>query len=91
MATKNIEDGIRSYLDSLGTSNRPVVDQEAVKALRAQIKDSSDPIEKLRLLAALEEEQAGRVPDSAGDKAVFMAEAKAGPRARTSRCRLSRH
>jgi hypothetical protein len=76
MATTKIEDGIRSYLDSLGTSNRPVVDREAVKALRGQIKDSSDPIEKLRLLAALEEEQAGRVPDSEGDKAVFVAEAK---------------
>lgn len=76
MATTSIEDGIRAYLDSLSTSNKPVVDREAVKILRAQIKASSDPIEKLRLLAALDEEQAGRVPDSEGAKAVFVAEAK---------------
>lgn len=76
MATKKIEDGIRSYLDSLGTSNKPVVDREAVKALKAHIREAADPIEKLRLLAALKEEQVGRVPDSEGDKAVFVAEAK---------------
>lgn len=76
METKNIEDGIRSYLDSLGTSSKPVVDREAIRALKAQVRETSDPIEKLRLLGALDEEQAGRVPDSEGDKAVFVAEAK---------------
>lgn len=77
MATKKIEDGIRTYLDSLGASRKPVVDREAVKSLKADIKAESDPIAKLRLIAALEEEQAGRVPDLEGDKAVFVAEAKA--------------
>lgn len=77
MATKKIEDGIRTYLDSLGASQKPVVDREAVKSLKSEIKGTSDPIAKLRLIAALEEEQAGRVPDLDGDKAVFVAEAKA--------------
>jgi hypothetical protein len=77
MATKKIEDGIRTYLDSLGVSQKPVVDREAVKSLKAEIKAAVDPIQKLRLLAALDEEQAGRVPDTGGDKAVFVAEAKA--------------
>lgn len=77
MATKKVEDGIRTYLDSLGASQKPVVDREAVKSLKAEIKGTSDPIAKLRLIAALEEEQAGRVPDLDGDKAVFVAEAKA--------------
>lgn len=77
MATKKIEDGIRSYLDSVGVVNKPVVDREAVKALKAEIKAETDTIKKLRLLAALEDEQAGKVPDTEGDKAVFVAEAKA--------------
>lgn len=77
MATKKIEDGIRAYLGSLGASTKPIVDKEAVKALRGQIKGESDPIAKLRLLAALEEEEAGRVPDFSGEEAVFVAEAKA--------------
>jgi hypothetical protein len=76
MATKEIEEGIRAYLKSLVATSKPAVDREAVKALKTQIKDSSDPIEKLRLLAALEEEQAGRVVDNSGEKAVFIAEAK---------------
>lgn len=77
MATKKTEDGIRSYLDSLGTSSKPVVDREAVKALKAEIKGEQDPITRLRLLAALDEEQAGRIPENEGDdKAVFVAEAK---------------
>jgi adenylylsulfate kinase-like enzyme len=77
MATKKIEDGLRSYLDSLGASQTPVVDREAVKSLKAEIKAETDSIAKLRLIAALEEEQAGRVPALEGDKAVFVAEAKA--------------
>lgn len=77
MATKKIEDGIRSYLDSLGQSDKPVVDREAVKALKAQIRSEADSINKLKLIAQLEEEEAGRVPDTEGEKAVFVAEAKA--------------
>lgn len=77
MATKKIEDGIRGYLNSLGTSDKPVVDREAVKAVKAQIKAEADPIAKVRLYAALEAEEAGRVPDNEGEKAVFVAEAKA--------------
>ena len=76
MATKRTEDGIRSYLDSLGTSSKPVVDREAVKSLKAEIKGEQDPIKRLRLLAALDEEQAGRVPQTEGNRAVFVAEAK---------------
>ena len=34
MATKKIEDGIRSYLNSVGASRKPVVDREAVKPSR---------------------------------------------------------
>lgn len=48
MATKKIEDGIRSYLDSLGQSDKPVVDREAVKALKAQIRSEADSINKLK-------------------------------------------
>lgn len=53
-ATKKIEDGIRSYLDSVGVVQKPVVDREAVKQLRAEIKSETDSIKKLYLLAALE-------------------------------------
>ena len=77
MATKKVEDGIRSYLDSLGKSDKPVVDREAVRALKAQIKAETDSINKLKLLAELETEKAGRVTDTAGERAVFLAEAKA--------------
>ena len=76
MATKKIEDAIRSYLDSLGQSDRPVVDREAVKALKAQIRAESDVINKAKLLSELEREEAGRVLDNSGDQAVFVAEAK---------------
>lgn len=76
MATKSVEDGIRAYLDSLGKPNKPVVDREAVKALKDQIKSESDPIAKLRLHAQLEQEQQGKLEDREGDKAVFVAEAK---------------
>lgn len=77
MATKKTEDGIRTYLDGLSASTKPVIDREAIKSLKADIKAEADPIAKLRLLAALDEEQAGRTPDTEGDKAVFVAEAKA--------------
>ena len=77
MATKTVEDGIRAYLDSLDKPNKPVVDREAVKALKDQIKTESDPIAKLRLHAQLEQEQQGKLEDHEGDKAVFVAEAKA--------------
>ena len=77
MATKKIEDGIRSYLDSLGTSDKPVVDREAVKSLKAQIRSEDDKLNQLKLIMALQEEEAGRVPDRSGERAVFVAEAKA--------------
>jgi hypothetical protein len=76
MPTKTAEDGIRAYLDSLGKPNKPVVDREAVKGLKDQIKAESDPIAKLRLHAQLEQEQQGKLEDHEGDKAVFVAEAK---------------
>jgi hypothetical protein len=77
MTAKKIEDGIRAYLKSMVATSKPAVDREAIKALKVQIKETADPIEKLRLLAALEEEQAGRVVDYSGEKAVFVADAKA--------------
>lgn len=77
MATKTTENGIRSYLDSLEQSDKPVVDREAVKALKAQIRAESDVLNKVKLIAQLEEEQAGRAPDNSVEKAVFVAEAKA--------------
>lgn len=76
MPTKRVEDGIRSYLESLGKSNKPVVDREAVRELKAQVRGSSDPIEQLRLLAALEDAEAGSLPDLEGEKAVFVGNAK---------------
>lgn len=77
MTTKKAVDGIRAYLDGLGQTDKPIVDREAVKALKAQVRDESDPINKLKLLAQLEQEEAGHVPDRSGDEAVFIAEAKA--------------
>jgi len=77
MATKKIEDGIRSYLGSIGSTSKPMVDREAVKSLKTQVRNTADPIEKLRLLAALEDERAGRMPDHSAHEAVFVAEAKA--------------
>lgn len=77
MTTKKAEDGIRNYLESLGQGNKPVVDREAVRALKAQIRSEGDIINKAKLLSELEREEAGRVPDNSGDEAVFVAEAKA--------------
>lgn len=77
MATKKVEEGIRKYLDSLGQTDKPVVDREAVSALKTQIRAESDSIEKAKLLSALEREEAGHVPDRSGDQALFVAEAKA--------------
>lgn len=81
MATKDIEDGIRAYLDALGRpAPKPTVDREAVRALRAQAKAESDPINKLRLLAQAEEASTPRVAeaeDISGLEAVFVAEAAA--------------
>lgn len=78
MATSSkTEKLIRSYIDSVGTTDKPVVDKEAVKALKAQIKSEEDSIEKLRLIATLKEEQQGHVPDRSTEEAAFVAEAKA--------------
>lgn len=76
MATKRAVDGIRAYLDGLGVSDKPVVDREAVKALKAQIKGETDAINRLKLIAQLQDEEQGRAPDRSGDEAVFVAEAK---------------
>lgn len=77
MATKKVEEGIRKYLESLGQSDKPVVDREAVNALKQQIRSETDLIEKAKLLSALEREEAGRIPDRSGDEALFVAEAGA--------------
>jgi len=77
MTTKKAIDGIRAYLDGLGQDDKPVVDREAVKALRAQVRAETDPINKLKLLTQLEQEEQGHVPDRSGDEAVFVAEARA--------------
>lgn len=76
MATKQIEDGIRAYLDSLGVSSKPRVDRDAVRDLKAQIREETDSINKLKLLAQLEHEEAGRAPDYSAERALFVAEAK---------------
>lgn len=75
--TKQTETLIRSYIDSVSKSDKPVVDKEAVKALKAQIKAEEDSIEKLRLIATLKEEQQGQMPDRSAEEAAFVAEAKA--------------
>jgi len=75
--SRQVEDAIRSYLSSVGRPAKPLVDREAVASLKARIREEEDPIEKLRLLSALEEEEAGRLPDTSGDRAVFVAEARA--------------
>lgn len=76
MATKKTEDSIRRYLESLGQTNKPVVDRNAINALKSQIKSETDPINKAKLLSELERESAGRVPDNSGHEEVFVAEAK---------------
>lgn len=77
MATKKTVDGIRAYLDGLGASDKPLVDREAVKALKAQIRSETDSINRLKLLAELAREEVGKTADRSGDEAVFLAEAKA--------------
>ena len=83
MATAHVEDSIRAYLASLSArpkARAPVVDREAVKALTAQIKAETDPVNQLRLYAAREEARKGVLPepeDTSGLEAIFVAEAKA--------------
>ncbi len=77
MASKKTEEGISRYLDSIGSKAKPIIDREAVKSLKAQVRSERNPIHKLKLLAALDEEQAGKTPDRSGDEAIFVAEAKA--------------
>jgi hypothetical protein len=77
MANKKTEESIRRYLESLGQTAKPVVDRDAVQALKAQIKAETDLINKAKLLSELERESAGRVPDHSGDEAVFVAEGQA--------------
>lgn len=81
MTARDIEDGIRGYLDALGRpAPKPTVDREAVRALRAQAKAETDPINKLRLLAQAEVAATPKLPeaeDLSGREAVFVAEALA--------------
>lgn len=74
--SKKTEDLVRDYLNSVGSTDKPAVDKEAVKALKTQVRNEGDPIEKLRLLAALEEERQGRVPDRSAEEAAFVENAK---------------
>src|SRR4051794_10069247 len=77
------EDQIRDYLTSLSAkpaARKRVVDREAVKALTAQIKAESDPVNRLRLYAAREEARKGSIPDAVDDSALeaaFVEHAKA--------------
>lgn len=77
MANKKTEESIRRYLESIGQTAKPVVDRDAVQALKAQIKAETDLINKAKLLSELERESVGRVPDHSGDEAVFVAEGQA--------------
>ncbi len=77
MTSKKTEAVIRDYLNNVGVTDKPTVDKEAVKALRAQIRTAEDPIEEARLRAALLDEQQGRIPDRSDEEATFVAEAKA--------------
>lgn len=72
---KSAEDSIREYLSALELAHKPQVDKEAVKALKAEIKGTSDPINKLKLNAALLEAESGVPADLSGLEAVFVAEA----------------
>src|SRR5680860_218472 len=74
---KRTEDLIRDYLNSVGSTDKPIVDKEAVKALKTQVRNEEDPLEKLRLLAALEDEQRGKVQDRSTEEAAFVENAKA--------------
>jgi len=72
MASKKTEDAIRTYLNSLGRPDRPVVDREAVNALKQQIKAESDPIEKAKLISARDREMLGHMPDRSAEQAAFV-------------------
>lgn len=74
MATTKAQESIREYLNSLGSTGKPQIDREAIKHLKAQIKDASDPIEKAKLYEALISEEQGHQPDTSGLRAVFLAE-----------------
>ncbi len=81
----DIANGIRDYLNSL--SQRParagtgrVVDKQAVRALKDQVRQAADPIDKAKLLTALEEERRGRrpepEPENEAAKAIFVTHAR---------------
>lgn len=77
MPPKKPADTIRTYLDGLGQDDKPIVDREAVKAIKAQLRSETDPINKLKLLTELEVEEAGRVPDRSAEEDAFVAAAGA--------------
>lgn len=77
MPPKKTVDAIRSYLEGLGQSDKPVVDREAVKAIKAQVRTEKDPINKLKLLTELEEQEKGQLPDRTAEEQAFISSAKA--------------
>ena len=80
--SETAEQGIRAYLEGLGTKParpRPTVDREAVRAVKDQIKAATDPIEKLRLHRELAEVSTPRLPEveeDPGHEAVFIEHAR---------------
>jgi hypothetical protein len=76
MAARDVEDGIRAYLELVGTKQRPKVDRDAVNALEARIRATGDHLEKLRLVAELIEERKGKDPAEGKEQALFIAHAK---------------
>ncbi|MDP1820899.1 MAG: hypothetical protein Q8K58_13560 [Acidimicrobiales bacterium] len=65
--TDEVEDRIREYLKALGRKPpkaKPVIDREAVDALRKRIAESDDPIEKLKLHTELEQVRRPRIVDT---------------------------
>lgn len=75
MTSRDVEDGIRSYLELLGQQGKRVVDREAVSRLKAEARNEKDVLKRVLVLSELEREQNGRPIDISSDEAVFVAEA----------------
>jgi len=79
---KTVEQGLNDYLKSLNdkpTKQGRIVDKEAIKVLNDQIKAETEPLAKLRLLAARDEERRGKevaAEDNSGLEVVFVQSAK---------------
>jgi hypothetical protein len=77
-----VEDAIRGYLESLtskGSGARSVIDREAVRALRDQIKAATDPIARLNLARELRDASTPKSVEPAPHPGldVFVANAQA--------------